>query len=72
MQVRVLKKSFIDNALRQEGEVFDLCGPRNTNVEPIDGSWETVTIEAKTAVIEAPVRKLGRPKMTKGTNSDGA
>jgi hypothetical protein len=72
MQVRVIRKSFIDNALREEGEVFSYNGPRNTNVEPIDGSWEPAVSEKKTAVIEAPVRKLGRPKMTKGTNSDGA
>ena len=70
MQVRALKKCFVDNALREEGDVFNYNGPRNTNVEPINGSWNDAVGETTTAVMEAPKRKPGRPKMTKDT--DGA
>ena len=70
MQVRVLKKCFVDNALREEGDVFNYTGPKNTNVEPIDGSWDGAAEETTTAVMEATKRKPGRPKMTK--DADGA
>ncbi len=72
MKVRVLIKCFVDNAIREEGEVFEYNGQTNDCLEPIDGSWNNEVGKSTTAVIEAPVRKLGRPKMTKETNSDGA
>jgi hypothetical protein len=70
MKVRVLIKCFVENSLREEGEVFEYNGQVNDCLEPIDGSWESENDEATVAVMEAPKRKPGRPKMTKDT--DGA
>jgi hypothetical protein len=68
MRVRATAKCFIDNQVRDTGEVFEYNGPHNANVELVDGgSWES---ESTVAVMEAPKRKPGRPKMTKDT--DGA
>ena len=47
---------FVDNHLRQEGEVFEYNGVRNTNLEYIDTAPET------TEEPEQPVRKLRRPR----------
>jgi hypothetical protein len=47
---------FIDNHLRQEGEVFEYSGVRNTNLEYLDAE----IVEAGKE--EQPVRKLRRPK----------
>ena len=34
-QVRALVKCFVDNGLREEGDVFDYDGPDNACLEPI-------------------------------------
>ncbi len=47
---------FVDNHLRQEGEVFEYNGIRNTNLEYLDAAPEPER-EA-----EQPVRKLRRPR----------
>jgi len=68
VQAKIL--CFVDNGLRQPGDIFEYSGPPNKNVELLDGSWNNVISESTVTVIEATKRKLGRPKMTKDT--DGA
>ena len=38
VQAKVL--CFVDNGLRQAGDIFEYSGPRNNNVEILDGSWD--------------------------------
>jgi len=68
VQAKIL--CFVDNGLRQPGDIFEYSGPRNDNVKLLDGSWDDAVIETNAGVMEATRRKPGRPKMTKDT--DGA
>ena len=48
-QVRALRKCFVENGLREEGDVFEYSGPKNTNVEYLDGApADDVKAEAPT------------------------
>lgn len=55
---------FVDNHLRQEGEVFEYNGIRNTNLEYLDAAPEP---EGET---EQPVRKLRRPRSASADAAD--
>jgi hypothetical protein len=37
-QVRAKTLCFVDNGLRQAGDVFDYSGPKNTNLEYLKGA----------------------------------
>lgn len=37
-QVRAKTLCFVDNGLRQEGDVFEYNGPKNTNLEYLKGA----------------------------------
>lgn len=37
---RALVKCFVDNSLREEGDVFEYNGPANPNLEPLDAPAE--------------------------------
>lgn len=36
MRVKAKTKVFVDNILRQEGDVFDYAGPENENLDEVD------------------------------------
>ena len=57
-KVKAKVKCFIDSALREEGEIFEYCGPENECIEPIE------EIEAIEVVLnsETPRRGPGRPR----------
>ena len=59
-KVKAKVACFIDNHLRQEGDVFEYSGVRNTNLEYIDAADEAGTEEQ-------PARKLRRPRQTDAT-----
>lgn len=40
---RAMVKCFVDNSLRDEGDVFEYNGPANPNLELADGSDEPTT-----------------------------
>ena len=52
---------FVDNHLRQEGEVFEYSGVHNTNLEYLDAAANDTASE------EQPARKLRRPRQTDAT-----
>ena len=52
---------FVDNHLRQEGEVFEYSGVHNTNLEYLDAADNDTASEAQ------PARKLRRPRQTDAT-----
>ncbi len=58
-QVRAIRKCFIDNALREEGSVFEYEGPNNTNIEFLSGAPVGEVKAAPTAAAEAkaPTKK---------------
>lgn len=63
---RVLEKCFIDNHLRQEGDVIEYDGPENAILEPVDKPAP----KSAAAAIEKPVttespRKKWMPKSPK-------
>lgn len=37
MKVRAIVKCFVDNGIREEGEIFEYNGPKNPNLEVVDG-----------------------------------
>ena len=65
-QVRAIRKCFIDNALREEGSVFEYEGPKNTNVEYLDGAPDD---EVKAAPTEAAEAKAPTKKWKAKANS---
>jgi len=58
MRVRAIKKCFIDNAIREEGDVFEYNGPRNTNVVSLDDGVQ----EQESFAAEPDRKKPGRPR----------
>jgi hypothetical protein len=58
MRVRAIKKCFIDNAIREEGDVFEYNGPRNTNVVSVDGGAQ----EPEPFAAAPDRKKPGRPR----------
>lgn len=67
-QVRAIRLCQIDNALRQEGDVFEYNGPYNGNVEYIDGKPQ----EAAPAPVEAEAPAPAAKKWKKSKPADSA
>jgi len=68
-QVRAKVVCFIDNGLRQEGDVFQYDGPFNGNLEYLDGSPVEGPASSQ-RVEQVAVRRPGRPrKMTAGNDN---
>lgn len=62
--VRAKVVCFIDNHLRQEGDVFEYNGPPNSNVEPIGSAPAEAEPAAEPA--QEPARKW-KPKARRGS-----
>lgn len=59
-KVRTREKCFIDNTLRNEGEVFEYDGPSVPYFDYLDGT----PVAASESVTEPERRKPGRPRKT--------
>ena len=44
---KVLQKSFIDNAIREEGEIIEFAGPPAGNLEPADKAAKLAVLAPK-------------------------
>jgi hypothetical protein len=64
-KVRAITKCFIDNALREEGEVFEYNGAKNVCVESLDA----VTVP-ESEEPQPERRKPGRPRKA-SASTDG-
>ena len=70
-QVRAKTLCFVDNGLRQEGDVFDYNGPKNTNLEYLDGG--PVESEGAAEAEEAPATaKKWTPKAKRASADEGS
>lgn len=54
---RVLTKSFINNAIVEEGTIIEFDGAPSDNMEPMDKPAEKAAAEAATADLEAIARQ---------------
>lgn len=65
-QVRAKTLCFVDNGIRNEGDVFDYDGPKNTNLEYLSGAPKEVKkveqVEAEDVVTEEAPAKKWTPK----------
>ena len=57
---RAKVKCFVDNGLREVGDVFEYNGPHNTNLERIGSEPEPVEQEDSAPALRRP----GRPRKT--------
>lgn len=67
-KVRALRVCFVDNGLRNLGDVFEYNGPKNTNLEYLDGEPEVDTTDA-------PAQKAGKkwtPKAKRASDADSS
>lgn len=75
-QVRAKTLCFVDNGIRNEGDVFEYSGPYNTNLEYLDGA-PVVAEKAKQAPVkeaateEAPAKKW-TPKAKRASADEGS
>lgn len=58
-KVRAIRLCQVDNALRQEGDVFDYNGPENGNLEYLDGKPVKAEVEAEVEG-DAPAEASGK------------
>lgn len=70
-QVRAKKLCFVDNGLRQEGEQFEYNGPKNTNLEYLDGAPEESN-GVEQAETEAVPAKKWTPKAKRASADEGS
>jgi hypothetical protein len=61
---------FVENGLRQEGDVFQYNGPPNGNLEYLDGAPVVADIP-ETRVEQVAVRRPGRPRKSVVGNDNG-
>lgn len=61
---------FVDNGLRQPGEMFQYDGPYNKNLEYLDKKLD-VEPEPDVQVDAVAVRRPGRPRKTASVNENG-
>ncbi len=66
-KVRAIRKCFIDNTIRDEGDVFEYKGPENRHLEYLD-AVNVAVIEPEPVVAQAP-RPRGRPRKVTGTDN---
>ena len=57
---------FVDNGLRQPGDVFEYNGPRNHHLEYI----EEVGVETEPTVSDAPQRRLRKGKVAESAGTE--
>lgn len=57
---------FVDNGLRQPGDVFEYKGPHNHNLEYLDG----VEAEPESTVSDAPPRRLRKSKVAEAAGTE--
>jgi hypothetical protein len=57
---------FVDNGLRQPGDVFEYNGPRNRHLEYI----EEVGAETESTVSDAPQRRLRKGKVAESAGTE--
>ena len=67
---RVLEKCFVDNHLRQEGDVIDYSGPPYSFLEPVVKA-ESKAVQPAIAkpVAQEPIKKKWVPKAAKDANT---
>jgi hypothetical protein len=58
-QVRAIRLCQVDNALRQEGDIFDYDGPENGNLEYLDGKPAKAKVETEVEA-DAPAEASGK------------
>ncbi len=63
MRVKATKRCFIDNVLRDEGDVFEYNGPANVCVESLDAPAD----DRHDGMAEPERRKPGRPRKNADT-----
>ena len=68
-RVKAKVTCFIDNSLRNEGDEFEYNGPKNTNVEILDGT-EFEKTEVKVEDTLAAKRKWNRKDKTAASSAD--
>ena len=68
-KVKAKVTCFIDNSLRNEGDEFEYNGPKNTNVEILDGT-EFEKTEVKVEDTPAAKRKWNRKDKTVASSAD--
>lgn len=69
-KVRALRVCFVANGLRQEGDVFEYDGPRNTNLEYLDGEPAAVEAESIDEPADKPAKKWA-PKAKRASADEG-
>lgn len=57
---------FVDNGLRQPGDVFEYKGPHNSNLEYL----EVADAEPEPTVSEAPQRRLRKGKVAEAAGTE--
>ena len=57
---------FVDNGLRQPGDVFEYTGPQNRHLEYL----ESVRSEPEPTVSEAPPRRLRKGKVAEAAGTE--
>lgn len=67
-KVKAIRKCFIDNTLREEGDVFEYNGPNNKHLEYLD-RVEVAVIEPEAVSSPAP-RPRGRPRKVTGISNE--
>lgn len=67
-QVKAKVRVFIDNTLREEGDVFEYKGPPNKHLQYLD-AVEVAVIEPEPVVVQAP-RPRGRPRKVSSSGND--
>lgn len=61
---------FIDNGLRQPGDVFQYAGPYNKNLEYLDDA-PTAETETQVQAESVAIRRPGRPRKAAVVNENG-
>ena len=57
---------FVDNGLRQPGDVFEYAGPHNHNLEYLD----VVDAEPEPTVSDAPPRRLRKSRVAEAASTE--
>lgn len=60
-QVRAKTKCFVDNGIRNEGDVFEYDGPKNTNLEYLKGAPKVSEVEEQAEVEQTAEQVAEQP-----------
>lgn len=71
-KVRAIRVCFVDNGLRQEGDVFEYNGPKNTNLEYLDGEPKVEAAAPAAVTADEPADKPAKKWTPKAKRASGA